>query len=83
VEDTGAAENNPHIIRKRDPSDTPMAQKTGARFIVLMDMIWKSAKLFYIAKECRHQQHRHPKIPVGESIAERSPMEMSIWRKST
>jgi hypothetical protein len=56
-----------------------MAQKSGARSIVPMDMIWKSAKLFCIAKECYHQQRRHLKILVRESIAERSPMEMSIW----
>jgi hypothetical protein len=55
-----------------------MAQKSDTRFIVPMDMIWKSAKLFWIAKECHHQQPRHPKIPIGESIAERSPTEMSI-----
>jgi hypothetical protein len=60
-----------------------MAQKSGARSIVPMDMIWKSAKLFCIAKECYHQQRRHLKILVRESIAERSPMEMSIWQRST
>jgi hypothetical protein len=43
-----------------------------------MDMIWKSAKLFWIAKRCHQQQRRHPKIPIGESINERSLMEMSI-----
>jgi hypothetical protein len=79
AEDTGIVENNPHMRRKRDSSNAPMAQKSGARSIVPMDMIWKSAKLFWIAKECRH----HPKIPVGESITERSLTEMSIWRSST
>jgi hypothetical protein len=48
-----------------------------------MGMIWKSAKLFRTAKECRHQQRRHLKIPTGESIAERLLTEMRIWRKST
>jgi hypothetical protein len=47
-----------------------------------MDMIWKSAKLFWITKEYHHQQHWHPKIPVRESIIERSLTEMSIWRRS-
>jgi hypothetical protein len=82
AEDTGIMENNPHIKRKRYPSNAPMAQKSGARSIVLMDMIWKSAKLFWIAKECHHQQRQHLKIPVGESITERSPMEMSTWQRS-
>jgi hypothetical protein len=66
-----------------DPSDTPMMQKSGARSTVLMGMIWNSEKLFWTAKECRHQQRRHLKIPVGESIVERLPTEMSIWQKST
>jgi hypothetical protein len=39
AKDTGTTENNPHIRRKRDPSGDPMAQKSGARSIVLMDMI--------------------------------------------
>jgi hypothetical protein len=82
VEDTGTVENNPQIRRKRDPSDAPMAQKSGARSIVPIDMIWKSVKLFCIAKECHHQQCRHPKIPIGESITERSLTEMRIWHKS-
>jgi hypothetical protein len=46
--------------------------------IAPMDMIWKNAKLFCIAKRCRLQQHRHPKILIGRSLTE-----MSIWRKST
>jgi hypothetical protein len=83
AEDTGIVENNPHIRRKRDPSNALMAQKSGVRSIVPMDMIWKSAKLFWIAKECRHHQRHHPKIPVGESITERSLTEMSICRSST
>jgi hypothetical protein len=83
AEDTGTVENNSQIRRKGDPSDALMTQKSGVRSIVPMDMIWKSAKLFWITKECRHQQRRHLKIPIGESITERSPMEMSIWRRST
>jgi hypothetical protein len=83
VENTGTVENNSQIRSKRDPSDALMAQKSGARSIVPMNMICKSIKLFWIIKECRHQYCRHLKIPVGESIAERSPTEMSIWRRST
>jgi hypothetical protein len=64
------AGNNPQIRRRRDPSDAPMVQKSGVRSIVLMNMICKSAKLFWIAKGCCHQQRRHLKIPVGENITE-------------
>jgi hypothetical protein len=83
AEDTGTAKNNSQIRRKGNPSDALMAQKSGARSIVPMDMIWKSAKLFWITIECCHHQHRHLKIHVGESIAEISPMEVSIWWRST
>jgi hypothetical protein len=83
AEDTGTTENNFQIRRRGDPSDALMMQKSGARSIVPMGMIWKSAKLFWTAKECRHQQRRHLKIPTGESIAERLLTEMRIWRKST
>jgi hypothetical protein len=41
--------------KKKDPSGAPMAQKSGARYIVPMDMIWKSTKLFWITKKCHHQ----------------------------
>jgi hypothetical protein len=64
AEDTSTAKNNSQIRRKRDPSDASMVQKSGARSIVPMDMIRKSARLFWIVKQCRHQQRRHLKIPV-------------------
>jgi hypothetical protein len=83
AEDTAIVENNTPIRRKRDPSDAPTTQRSGVRFITPMDMIWKSAKFFWIVKRCRLQQRRHPKTPVGENIAERSPTETSIWQKST
>jgi hypothetical protein len=82
VEDTATTENNPQIRRKGDPSDAPTAQRSGAKSIAPMDMIWKNAKLFWIAKRRCLQQHRHPKIPTGESITGRSPTETSIWQKS-
>jgi hypothetical protein len=56
TEDTGTAENNSQIRRRGDPSDASMTQKSGARSTVPMGMIWKSAKFFWITKECRHQQ---------------------------
>jgi hypothetical protein len=46
TKDTGTAENNPQIRRKRDPSGALMAQKSCARSIIPMNMIWKSATLF-------------------------------------
>jgi hypothetical protein len=83
VEDTAIAENNTHIRRKGDPSDGPTTQRSGARSITPMYIIWKSEIFFWIVKRCRLQQRQHPKIPAGESITGRSPTETSIWRKST
>jgi hypothetical protein len=70
--------NNTPIRRKGDPSDAPTTQRSGARSIAPMDMIWKSAKLFWIVKRCHLQQCRHPKIPVRESITGRSLTETNI-----
>jgi hypothetical protein len=39
VEDTTTTENNTQIRRKGDPSDTPSAQRSGAKSITPMDMI--------------------------------------------
>jgi hypothetical protein len=83
AEDTAIVGNNNPIRRKGDLSDTPTTQRSGVRSIAPMDMIWKSAKLFWIVKRCHSQQRRHPKIPAGENIVERSPTETSIWQKST
>jgi hypothetical protein len=83
AEDTTTAENNPQMKRKGDPSDALTVQRSGAKSITLIDMIWKNAKLFWITKRCCLQQRRHPKIPTGESITGRSPMKTSIWEKST
>jgi hypothetical protein len=38
----------------------------------------KECKTFWIVKRCCLQQRRHPKIPAGENIAERSPTETSM-----
>jgi hypothetical protein len=83
TKDTATAENNTQIRRKGDPFDALTAQRSGAKSIAPMDIIWKSAKLFWIVKRYRLQQCRHPKIPAGESIAGRSPTKMSIWQKLT
>jgi hypothetical protein len=42
VEDTAIAENNTPIRREGEPSDVPIIQRSGARTIAPMDMIWKS-----------------------------------------
>jgi hypothetical protein len=44
--------NNPQIRRKGDPSDASTSQRSGAKSIAPMDMIWKNAKLFWIVKRC-------------------------------
>jgi hypothetical protein len=77
------ATSSPHIRRRRDPSDALMMQISGVRSIIPQDMIWKSAKLFWIIRRCYHQQHRHLKIFVGANIAEKIPTVMSIWQRST
>jgi hypothetical protein len=48
-------ESNSQIRRRGDPSDALMMQKSGARCIAPIGMIWKSANLFCTAKECCHQ----------------------------
>jgi hypothetical protein len=55
VEVTGTMGNIPEIKKRRGSSNAPMMQRSDARSIVPMDMIWKSAKLFWITKGCRHQ----------------------------
>jgi hypothetical protein len=82
TEDTAITGNNTPIRRKGDPSDTPAMQRSDVRSIASIDMIYKSANLFWIIKRCHPQQRRHPKIPVGENIVERCPTKTSIWQKS-
>jgi hypothetical protein len=79
----GIAENNPQIRRRGDPSDALMMEKSGVRSIVPHDMTWKSARLFWIAKRCCHQQCQHPKNPTEVSISEVIKMMMSQWGRST
>jgi hypothetical protein len=46
AEITGIVSSNPQIKRRKGLFIIPLMQKSGARFIVPMDMIWKSTKLF-------------------------------------
>jgi hypothetical protein len=43
---TGIASSNPQIRRRRDCSIALLMLRSGARFIVPQDTIWKNAKLF-------------------------------------
>jgi hypothetical protein len=71
------ASSNLLIRRRRDRSITLLMQRSGARSIVLLNTIWKSAKLFWIVRRCHHQQHRWPKNLVEAIITEPIPT-MSI-----
>jgi hypothetical protein len=83
AEITGIMVSSHQIRRRRDHSDAPMMQRSGVRFIIPQDMIWKSVKLFWIVRRCRYQQRQHLKIPIRVNITEKIPMAMSIWQRST
>jgi hypothetical protein len=83
AEITGIVASSLRIKRRRDPSDVLMTQRSGVRFIISHDMIWKSVKLLWIARRCRHQQRRHLKIPVWANIAKKIPTTTNIWQRST
>jgi hypothetical protein len=53
----GTVNSNPLIKKRRGLFIVQLMQISGVRFIILMDMIWKSAKLFWTARRCHHQ-HR-------------------------
>jgi hypothetical protein len=77
------ASSSPQIRRRRRLSIALMTQISGARSIAPQDMIQKSAKLFWIARRCHHQQHRWPRSPNGASIIRLiPPMTMSRWERS-
>jgi hypothetical protein len=63
------ASNNPQIRSRRDCSITLPTQRSGVRSIILLDMIWKTVKLFWIVRRCHHQ-HRWPNNLVEVNIAE-------------
>jgi hypothetical protein len=75
-------ENSPQIRKREDLSDDRMMQKSGVKFTAQEDMIWKSVKLFWIAKGCHHQHHRRHKSHGEAIIAGKIPMMTSIWLKS-
>jgi hypothetical protein len=57
--------------KEKDCSITLLMQRSGVKFIISQDTIWKSAKLFWIARRCHHQ-HRwhknHVKVNIDEPI---------------
>jgi hypothetical protein len=59
-----------------------MMQKYGVKFTAQQDMIWKSVKLFWIAKGCHHQLHQRHKSPGEAIITGKIPMMTSKWLKS-
>jgi hypothetical protein len=77
-----SVENSPRIRKREDLSDDRMMQKSGVKFTAQQDMIWKSVKLFWIAKGCHHQHHRRHKSPGEAIIAGKILMMTSIWLKS-
>jgi hypothetical protein len=60
----------------------PMMWRSGVRFTALWDMIWNSAKLFWIGRRFHPQLHRCHRnldelISIGQIL-----MEMSRWGRS-
>jgi hypothetical protein len=81
AEITKIANCNPQLGRRRDCSIALPTQKSGVRFIVLQDMMWKSTKLFWITRRCRHQ-HRWHKNPVEVNIIESILITRIRWLRS-
>jgi hypothetical protein len=75
-------ENSPQGRKREDLSDDQMMSKSGVKFTTQQDMIWKSVKLFCIAKRCHHQHHWRRKSPGEAIIAGKILMMTSIWPKS-
>jgi hypothetical protein len=85
VETAGITEitsSNLHIRWRRDCSIFLLMQGSGAKFIIPLDTIWKSAKLFLIVGRCHHQ-HRWPRNPVEVNITESIPTMRIRWRRTT
>jgi hypothetical protein len=84
VDTTETASSGPQIRRRRGIFVTLITQKRGVRSIAPQGMIWRSAKLFCIARRCHHQQLRWPRNPVGANIVRPILLTtMSRWERST
>jgi hypothetical protein len=77
-----SVENSPRGKKRGDLSDDQMMSKSGVKFTAQLDMIWKSVKLFWIAKRCHHQHHWRRKSPSKAIITGKILMMTSIWLKS-
>jgi hypothetical protein len=51
----GIASNSPQIRKRRGLSIALTMKRSGARSIAPQGTIWKSAKLFWIARRCHHK----------------------------
>jgi hypothetical protein len=67
-ETTDIVVSSPQIRRRKGLFGVLMMRKSGARFTVPRDMIWKSVRLFWIGRRCHQQQRRCHKSP-GELIS--------------
>jgi hypothetical protein len=80
---TETASNSSRIRKRRGISIALMIQRSGVRSIVPQDVIWRSAKLFWIVRRCHHQQHRWPRNPVGVNTTGLiPPPPMNRWERS-
>jgi hypothetical protein len=64
-----SVKNSTRGRKREDLSDDRMMPKSGVKFTAQQDMIWKSVKLFWIAKRCHHRHHWRRKSPGGAIIA--------------
>jgi hypothetical protein len=80
---TEIASSSPQIKKTRGLSIALMMQRSGARSIAPQDTIWKSVKIFWIARRCHHQQHWWPRSPVGANTARPILLTtMNNWERS-
>jgi hypothetical protein len=82
VKITDITASNPQIRKRRGIFGVRTTQRSGVRSIAPWDMIWKSARLLWIARRCRRQQYWCPKKPVGLSSARLILTVMNRWERS-
>jgi hypothetical protein len=51
----GTNSSNPLSKRREEYSIALLMQKSGARSTIPMDLIWKTARPFWIIRRCHHQ----------------------------
>jgi hypothetical protein len=82
VDIAGTGSGSPLSRRRGDLSDALRMQRSGARSITPMGMIWKSVRLFWITKRCHHQL-QWCKSLIEASIVEQIPSMKIRWMRST